>query len=126
MYLFRKRIFSDAPILYSYTWMLNKLNLMRLSHRRRFLETIFLYKSIRGLIDSRSYLSNITFFVPNSRTTRNLNTFYYSASRTNLGANSPLNRIMGAYNTYFSRDRLLNDDLCSFRRYVADVILEVS
>lgn len=122
IYMFRKNLLSNKPPIYSYSWTITKLGLITLEKRRKFLELIFLFKSIHGIIDSSSYALGYSFFSARTHNTRNNNTFFYSTARTNLGANSPFYRIMKFYNENFNREILMSPNFFSFRTYILNFL----
>lgn len=124
MYLHFKKLLEGAPNEYSYSWTLTKLNAVPFYKRRLYHELVFLYKSVHHIIDSNTFISSFVFYNP-SRRTRNTNTFYYRASRTNVGLNSPINRIMRYYNQYFSSENLLNNNFTAFKRYILERLMHI-
>lgn len=60
--------------------------------RREQADIVFLFKSLNNLIDSPNILSSISFNVQ-PRVLRNNKLFFEAFFRTNLGRNSPINRI---------------------------------
>lgn len=121
MYIYFKRLLPDPPLHYSYSWTLTNLGIQPLFRRRLYLQMIFLYKSIRGIFDSSSYFRSFVFFNTSSRT-RNTNTFYYNSSRSNIGLNTPINRLMRLYNQYFDRAPLVTGGFSYFKRYVSEIV----
>lgn len=120
-YVHRKRLISDLPQFYSYSTVISKMNISTLKNRRLLLDMMFLFKSIHKLVDSDSYIGGITFYTA-SFNTRNVRTFYYTSSRTNLGCNSPLMRMMQKYNDNFERSHITRFDLQAFRKYILENI----
>lgn len=123
MFIFRKNLLPHGPTSYSHSWTRRKLDLLSLKNRRTYLELVFLYKSIHGLNDSSSYIGGYNFYSVRSNT-RNRNTFYYGSVRSNLGANSPLQRIMRLYNREFDREFLLSNNFAAFKHYISGKLME--
>jgi len=65
--------------------------------RRQLYSMKFLYKLLRGTIDSPYLLSKININVP-SRTSRNRDLFVLAKMRTDALQNSPLQKMMSLYN----------------------------
>ena len=68
-----------------------------LKERRKQIDLIFLYKLLNNLIDSPTLLSILSFNVP-ARKTRTSNLFQVPFRRNNVCRNSPMLRLMSAFN----------------------------
>jgi hypothetical protein len=88
--------------------------------RRQFLDLIFLYKLVNGIIDSPQLLQEINFLVP--RRTRSLHMFAHTYHRTNYAYNSGLARLQRLGNEVSPEIDFFHEPLSTFRRKVMKLL----
>ncbi|XP_045452732.1 uncharacterized protein LOC123661837 [Melitaea cinxia] len=84
-----------------YSVRLSYFSMTSLEQRRNSSDRIMLYKIINNLINVPDLLSEISICVPRQslvRPKRKVNTFTTSSSKTKLGQNAPMNRLITSYN----------------------------
>ena len=92
-------------------------NFYSLESRRKQTDVMFLFKILNNLIDSPFLLSNIYFNVQR-RNLREHPLFFVQFSRTNLGKNAPLNRIVHLYNSRYANVDLFGTSLNHFKNII--------
>ena len=101
----------------STSFLRTKFKLFSLVTRREHADIFFLFKSLNNLIDSPSILSSIPFNVQ-PHVLRNNKLFFEPFFRTNLGKNSPINRITSLYNIRYANIDLFSYSLDTFRNII--------
>ena len=109
----------------TYLERINVMGLNSLEVRRIRLTLIFGHKLLNNLIDCSDLLSLLNFRVP-PRTTRKLDQFSLNYSRTDIGRNSPINRMMKYFNTYIPNNFNYNCSVASFRSRIKYFIDDVA
>jgi hypothetical protein len=100
------------------------LNLMSLQHRRKLMDMTFLFKIIRGGVDSCSLVS-LNFYVP-PRASRSQPTFKLHSFRIDLYKNSSIIRLQSTFNALASLNNNLDinfNTLHQFKALVNSVLL---
>lgn len=97
--------------------MLNYLSLHSLESRRIISQLFFLFKSLRGLIDSQSFIENIDFRVPRLMS-RDRRLFHLERSITNMGLKAPIQQLMRHYNHYCLDCDIFCDTFYHFKIFV--------
>ena len=112
--------FKESGI-YSYTISTSLLRknfkFFSLEARREQSDVIFLFKILNGIVDMPYFLSKI-YFNTQQRTLRGRPLFCESFSRTNIGRNAPLNRMLSFYNMRYATCELFSISLNAFRTSV--------
>ena len=83
----------------NYEQLQSLLSLPTLENRRIYLDVVFLYKILKGLVDSPQLLGQIGFHVP-GRSTRSRNLFAIDFCGTNYISNRPILRMCKSANEY--------------------------
>lgn len=113
---------SSCPRDSSYGQRLSHFKMYSLEHRRRVNDQILLYKIVNGLVSAPDLLAELRIAVPRQkviRSGRETITFATTASRTNLGSNAPMNRLMRNYNKIALRTNsidIYSNPFCQYRR----------
>lgn len=119
-FLFRKLRIDYTSL--SYTQRLSMLGLDSLETRRIFLTILFGHKIIRNELDCPDLLESINFRVP-PRNTRLAAPFLTHKYRTDIGHNSPTNRVMSYLNTYVPNEYQYEWSLPRFKSYLKRLLL---
>ena len=91
-----------------------KFSLQLLSHRRRYFDLLFLFKSINAYYNCQPFFS---LHVP-GRSTQQKRTFHQPGGRVKFSQNSLFNRIPLLFNESFPNMRIFNTSLDAFKRNV--------
>lgn len=98
-FIFYKNLINlPNNFIYHYVDFLKLVKLDSLASRRMQFDLLFTFKSIIGLNSADSYIHYYNFELPSR--TRSQNTFVLNISNTNIGVNSPFNRLMSSFNKY--------------------------
>lgn len=105
----------------SYKDRLSLVGLDSLEIRRIRLTLVFGHKILNNLMDCSELLFLLNFRVP-YRSTRQVNLFSVNQSRTDIGRNSPANRIMNNFNLFIPQDFNINCSTLSFKNKIGHFI----
>lgn len=94
---------------------LQRINLITLEQRRKFLDVCFMFKVLGNLFDCSGLLSRIGLNVPN-RQLRNYNLFHLNFHKTNYGCNTTIDRTLRILNEMNRTMDVFNLSLEAFKR----------
>lgn len=104
---------------------LTHFNMKSLSERRCILDNMFFYKLINCMVDCPELLSRIIFCVPcRSKRLKTRKIFISHPSKTNLGINSSVNRLINSYNSILSQNSeidIFNNSLNKFKKNLSTI-----
>jgi hypothetical protein len=105
--LFYRKLIPNCPENYNYQECCKLMRIETLAKRRAFNDVKFILKTFAGEIDTESFIHYINIHVP-PRRTRTQKVFCESVSRTDIGKNSVINRIVNSYNSFASDIDIFN------------------
>lgn len=120
-FIFYKNLLNlPDNFIYHYIDMLKLINLDSLASRRMQFDLLFTFKSMNGLNSADGYIHHYNFELPSR--TRSHHTFALNTSNTNIGLNSPFNRLMSSFNIYCDNLDLNLISLSSFKTKIKENI----
>ena len=115
--------FRTGSLCTDYPERLSTHKMHSLYSRRKFLDSIFLYKIIHNHINSAPLLEKILFKIPRSSSSRSKDTFYIPSFHSNYAKNTFFRRSCMCYNEVLNDVDIFSVSLITFRKQLSDLLL---